>query len=98
MWWSLLKQTVLDGGEDRAPRLGAALAFYTVQSLAPLLVIVTPILATVIGSDETARKGIASQFEQLVGPEGAAAVEVMLEDPDVVANVAGEEAAAEVAA
>ena len=97
-WWPLLKQTLADWWEDRAPRLGAALAFYTVLSLAPLLVIVTPILATVIGSDETARKGIASQFEQLVGPEGAAAIEVMLKDPEVVANVAGEEAAAEVAA
>lgn len=97
-WWPLLKQTVADWWEDKAPRLGAALAFYTVLSLAPLLVIVTPILGTLLGSDEQARKGIARQFEQLVGKEGSSAIEVMLEDPNFVANVAGEEAAAKVAA
>jgi type II secretory pathway component GspD/PulD (secretin) len=63
-----------------------------------LLVIVTPILGKIVGSDEDARRGIARQFEQLVGPEGAAAIEVMLKDPDVVANVAGEEVAEQVAA
>lgn len=97
-WWPLLKQTVADWWEDKAPRLGAALAFYTVLSLAPLLVIVTPILGTIVGSDEDARRGIARQFEQLVGAEGAAAIEVMLEDPDVMAKVAGEEVAEQVAA
>src|SRR5687767_15451679 len=95
---SILVETVSGWWEDKAPRLGAALAFYTVLSLAPLLVIVTPILGTIVGSDEDARRGIARQFEQLVGPEGAAAIEVMLKDPDVVANVAGDEVAEQVAA
>ena len=90
-WWPLLKQTLMDWWEDRAPRLGAALAFYTVLSLAPLLVIVTPMLGAVFG-DEQARRGIAHQFEQLVGPEGAAAIDVMLKDPEVIAAVAGEAA------
>jgi membrane protein len=94
-WWPLLKQTLADWLEDKAPRLGAALAFYTVLSLAPLLVIVTPILGAVIGSDE-ARRGVAAQFEALVGPEGAAAVEVMLEDPQVSSKLA--DSAEEVAA
>jgi membrane protein len=87
-WLPLFKQTLADWWEDKAPRLGAALAFYTVLSLAPLLVIVTPILGAVFGAEE-ARNGIARQFEQLVGPEGAAAIEVMLRDPEVVAAVAG---------
>lgn len=90
-WWPLLKQTLSDWWEDRAPRLGAALAFYTVLSLAPLLVIVTPMLGAVFGDDE-ARAGISRQFEQLVGPEGAAAIDVMLKDPEVIAAVAGEAA------
>jgi membrane protein len=90
-WWPLLKQTLADWWEDRAPRLGAALAFYTVLSLAPLLVIVTPMLGAVFG-DEQARQGIAKQFGQLVGPEGAAAIDVMLRDPEVIAAVAGEAA------
>lgn len=90
-WWPLLKQTLSDWWEDRAPRLGAALAFYTVLSLAPLLVIVTPMLGAIFG-DDAARRGIARQFEQLVGPEGAAAIDVMLKDPEVIAAVAGEAA------
>jgi membrane protein len=90
-WWPLAKQTLADWWEDKAPRLGASLAFYTVLSLAPLLVLVTPILASVFG-DEAAREGIARQFEQLVGPEGAQAIDVMLKDPDVAAAVVGEAA------
>jgi membrane protein len=90
-WWPLAKQTLADWWEDKAPRLGASLAFYTVLSLAPLLVLVTPILASVFG-DDAARKGIARQFEQLVGPEGAQAIDVMLKDPDVAAAVVGEAA------
>jgi YihY family inner membrane protein len=96
-WWPLAKQTLADWWEDKAPRLGASLAFYTVLSLAPLLVLVTPILATVLG-DEAARQGIAKQFEQLVGPEGAQAIDVMLKDPDVAAAVVGDEAATQPAA
>lgn len=90
-WWPLLKQTLADWWEDRAPRLGAALAFYTVLSLAPLLVIVTPMLGAVFG-DARARKGIERQFEQLVGKEGAAAIGVMLKDPEVITAVVGEAA------
>jgi membrane protein len=82
-WWPLLKQTLADWWEDKAQRLGASLAFYTVLSLAPLLVIVTPILGSFLG-EEPARQGIAKQFEQLVGPEGAGAIEVMLQNSEAV--------------
>src|SRR5678815_5523668 len=68
-WWPLAKQTLVDWWEDKAPRLGAALAFYTVLSLAPLLVIVTPILGALLGDTAAARRGISRQFEQLVGSE-----------------------------
>jgi membrane protein len=91
-WWPLVKQTLADWWEDRAPRLGASLAFYTVLSLAPLLVLVTPILAKVLGDDDAARRGIARQFEQLVGPEGAQAIDVMLKDPEVAAAIGGDAA------
>ena len=36
---SLLKKTFSDWGEDKAPRLGAALSYYTVFSIAPLIVL-----------------------------------------------------------
>src|SRR3954463_16780470 len=95
-WWPLVKQTVADWWEDKAPRLGASLAFYTVLSLAPLLVLVTPILGLVLQDPDAARQGISRQFEQLVGPEGAAAIDAMLKDPESPVGKVVEEAAAAV--
>src|SRR6476659_2294167 len=74
---SLLKATVLGWWEDKAPRLGAALAFYTALSLAPLLVLLTPLIGAVIGEHD-AREQIAAQCEQLAGRQGGDAVRQML--------------------
>jgi membrane protein len=63
--------------EDRAPRLGAALAYYTAFSLAPLLVIVIAVIGMVFGRDAAAGQ-IAGEIEGLVGPDGAKAVESMV--------------------
>ena len=52
--WPLLVQTVADWKEDKAPRLAAALAFYTALSIAPLLVIVIAITGFALG-EEAAR-------------------------------------------
>jgi membrane protein len=49
---------------------GAAIAFYTVTSLAPLLLIVIALAGLVIGND-VARTGVIDEFSGLVGPEGA---------------------------
>src|SRR5687767_13835529 len=75
---SILVETVSGWWEDKAPRLGAALAFYTVLSLAPLLVIVTPIVSAVFGAQQ-ARDQITAQFERLIGKQGAQAVSLILE-------------------
>ena len=48
-WWPLLKGTYAKWNEDHAPGLGAALAYYTVFSLAPLLMIVIAIAGLVFG-------------------------------------------------
>ena len=77
-WWPLLKDTVAGWWEDKAPRLGAALAFYTVLSLAPLLVIVTPLAGRVFGDPERAKEEITAQFEQLIGSRGAEAIDLMM--------------------
>jgi len=63
--------------DDRAPRIGAALAFYTALSLSPLLVILIAIAGIVYG-EEAARGGIATQIEGLVGPRGAETIELVL--------------------
>jgi membrane protein len=75
--WELLKDTGSEWMEDKAPRLGAALAYYTIFSLAPLLVIVIGIAGLVFGH-EAAQKQMGAQVQNLVGPEGGKAVEAMV--------------------
>lgn len=81
MMVGLLKATVADWQEDKASRLAAALAYYTVFSLAPLLVIVIAIAGLVFGP-EAARGQIESQLQGLLGPDGAEAVQTMIASAD----------------
>jgi membrane protein len=75
--WTLLRETFSEWLNDRAPRLGAALAYYTVFSLAPLLIIVIAIAGLVFG--EAAAQGqIVGQIEGVVGADGARALQTML--------------------
>jgi membrane protein len=75
--WPLLRQTASEFQNDKAPTLAAALAFYTALSLAPLLLLVIAIAGAVFGAD-AARGEIAHQLDDLIGSEGAAAVQAML--------------------
>jgi membrane protein len=69
--WPLLTETFSRWLEDRAPRLGAALAYYTVFSLAPLLIIVIAIAGLAFG--EAAAEGrIVEQIQGVVGPTAPA--------------------------
>ena len=65
---------------DNAPRLGAALAFYTLFSLAPVL-IVTVSVAFVLGA-KAAQGEIVHEFQVLMGQQGATAVEMILQSAD----------------
>jgi membrane protein len=76
--WELLKQTFTEWHNDKVPRLGAALAFYTALSIAPLLVISLRLAAYFFG-EEAARGEIERQFDSMVGDQGAAAVQAMLD-------------------
>ena len=80
--WPLLKQTADEWNEDRAPQLGAALAFYTALSLAPLLVLLLRIAAGLFGDDESARLEIERQTQSLIGREGAEAIQAMIDSAD----------------
>lgn len=73
--WGLIKDTIKDWSEDKAPRLAASLAYYTVFSLAPLLVLVISITGFVVGNNDTIRSQILSQVQGLVGPQAAGAVD-----------------------
>jgi membrane protein len=68
---ALFKQTIMEFSADKVPRLGAALAYYTIFSLAPLLLIVIAIAGIVFGHDAAQNK----IFEQLRGVLGATTAE-----------------------
>lgn len=67
---TLLKLTYRDWQEDNASRLSAALAYYTIFSLAPMLVLVIAITG-LIWETEAVRMQILGQVQDLIGPEGA---------------------------
>src|SRR5262249_45535078 len=75
--WELLKEAGSEWVEDKAPRLGAALAYYTVFSIAPLLVIAVGVAGIVFGREAT-EGYVAGQIEHLVGPEGGQAIQAMV--------------------
>ena len=75
--WPLIKETGKQFWDDKAPRLGAALAFYTALSLSPLLLLVIALAGFVYG-EEAARGEIAHQIRDTVGDEGAQAIQSML--------------------
>lgn len=75
--WGLLQETFTQFNEDKAPRLGAALAYYTIFSLAPLLIIAIAIVSFFL-DEQQARQQITSQIGGLIGPTGVEAVESMI--------------------
>lgn len=75
--WQLLRETFADWSADGAPRLAAALSYYTLFSLAPLLVIVIAIAGIVFGR-EAVQGQLVSQIDGLVGRDGGRAIEELL--------------------
>jgi membrane protein len=75
----LFKQTAQCWFELNAPRLGAALAYYTMLAIAPLLVLCVSIAGLVFGS-EVAQSQIVWQIQNLIGPQGGKVVQSLLLD------------------
>lgn len=75
----LFKQAWTDFGEDKAQRLAAGLAYYTIFSIAPLLLIAIAIAGLVFGRAE-AQAQVAAQLQGLFGDAGAKAIKDMLEN------------------
>ena len=78
-WWQLVRDSIISWDKDQATRKGAALAFYTVFSLAPVLVIAISIAGLFFGKD-AARGEIVDQIQGLVGTDGARAVQAVIEN------------------
>lgn len=69
-FWKMLKDTVLSFIDDEVLSRGAAIAFYTVTSIAPVLLIVIAIAGLVFGRD-AAQNAISGQFSGLMGRQTA---------------------------
>jgi len=68
--WKMLKDTLLAFIDDEALSRGAAIAFYTVTSIAPVLLIVIAIAGLALGQD-AAQNALTSQFTSLMGQQTA---------------------------
>ena len=76
-FWFTLKQAFWAWNDHDAPRLGAALSFYTMLSLAPLVILVIAIASLVFGHS-AAQNEIIRQVQGIMGAEGAKAVETVI--------------------
>ena len=76
--WGIAKDTVSKWSEDKAPQLGASLAYYTLFSLVPLLIIVIAIAGVVFGQ-EAAQGQIVQQLGALMGEQSSNALQFMIE-------------------
>jgi membrane protein len=77
--WTLFQETFKEWSEDKASRLAAALAYYTIFSIAPLLIIVIAIAGAAFG-EEAARGEIVRQIQGLVGRDGAQFIEIAIKN------------------
>jgi len=76
--WQILLAAANAWIDDYAPSMGAALSYYTLFSLAPLLVLVIAIAGMVFGQD-AAQGAIIAQLQGIMGQEGATAVQGLLQ-------------------
>ena len=79
--WEAVKTTFSEWFADNAPMHGAAIAFYSIFSLSPLLIIVISVAGLVFGR-EAVRGEIVDQFGGLIGREGAREIEQIIENAD----------------
>jgi membrane protein len=74
--WSLLRETAEEWSNDNASRLSAALAYYTLLSLAPLLLVTVIVMGLVFGEDSGRQRAVRA-MASVVGPQGSAAIETL---------------------
>ncbi len=72
--FTLFKQTFQDWSADKASRLAASMAYYTLFSLAPLLVLVIAIISFILGSNANVQQRVISQVGSTISPSAASAI------------------------
>lgn len=75
----VIKKTAMEWLDDKASRMAAALSFFSVLSLAPLLLLIVSIAGPVIGEGQ-ARQEIVDRTGETVGESGRVLVETILEN------------------
>ncbi|HET6344604.1 MAG TPA: YhjD/YihY/BrkB family envelope integrity protein, partial [Myxococcota bacterium] len=83
--WDMVKATFSKWNDDKASSLAAALAFYTMLSLGPLLVVVIAVAGLVFGRDAVQHE-VMGQVRDLVGPMAAETVQSMIEHASTPQN------------
>ncbi|MEW6386366.1 MAG: YihY/virulence factor BrkB family protein [Thermodesulfobacteriota bacterium] len=77
--WELLKETYGEWNQDNAPLLGAALAFYTIFSLAPVFIIIMAIVGYFLGK-EAVQVHLINRLADFVGKDNATNIIMMAQD------------------
>jgi membrane protein len=86
--WKLAKESVVEFWEDSPFQLAAALSFYTLLSLSPLVLIVVAAAGLVWG-EQSVRAELLNQIRGLVGPAGAETVRMVLEGTTISGHSLG---------
>jgi membrane protein len=79
MWWTIAKEAVANWSKHKDARQGAALAYYSVFSLGPIIVIAIAVAGLFFGHDAVASQ-VTSSLKEMLGETGAKAIEAMLAD------------------
>jgi membrane protein len=92
-FWQILRGAAYEWSVDKAPRMAAAVAFYTVFSLTPIIIVAVAV-AGVVFDREAAQHEMLKQVAFLIGPEGRNAIKLLIDNtPDQqtswLATVAG---------
>lgn len=77
MWWTVVKEAAANWSSHKDARQGAALAYYSVFSLGPIIVIAIAVAGLLFGHDAVASQ-VMSSIKDMLGDTGAKAVEAML--------------------
>jgi membrane protein len=77
MWWTVAKEAATSWSSHKDARQGAALAYYSVFSLGPIIVIAIAIAGLFFGHDAVTSQ-VTSSLKDMLGDTGAKAIEAML--------------------
>ena len=72
---ALFKNTASEWIQDKCPQLGAALAYFTVFSLAPLVLVLLAVCGLIFGSSEQAQQKISVQLQYFIDPSGVKVIQ-----------------------